>query len=147
MVLQLPEAGGHEEISEWGADLQLLRRAVRMAARDDGGGAGSARRCRERRLCSFFRHERMAVAMALAESLHHSAPRGLEGRGGREMNYKGVLRTMPPLPPLPFPFQAAGAPHFAMDAGEDVGGTSRRAASTTAGDAAVAGRRAHGGRL
>ena len=48
-----------------------------MAERDDaGGGTGSARRRRERRLRSMLRHERMSVAMALAESTHHSAPRG-----------------------------------------------------------------------
>ena len=34
---------------------------------------GSARRRRERRLRSMLRHERMSVAMALAERLHHSA--------------------------------------------------------------------------
>ena len=41
--------------------------------RDGDGGTGSARRRRQRRLRSFLRHERMAVAMALAERLHHSA--------------------------------------------------------------------------
>ena len=45
-----------------------------MAARDDAaGGTSSARRRRERRLRSMLRHERMAVAMALAEALHHSS--------------------------------------------------------------------------
>ena len=43
--------------------------------RDGGGGTGSARRRTERRLRSMLRHEQMAVAMALAESLHHSAQR------------------------------------------------------------------------
>ena len=37
------------------------------------GGTSSARRRRERRLRSMLRHERMAVAMALAEALHHSS--------------------------------------------------------------------------
>ena len=56
-----------------------------MAARDDaGGGTGSARRRRERRLCSHLRHERMAVAMALAESTHHSAQRQKTARAGGE---------------------------------------------------------------
>ena len=41
--------------------------------REVGGGTGSARRRRERRLRSMLRHERMAVAMALAEALHHSS--------------------------------------------------------------------------
>ena len=43
--------------------------------RDAGGGTGSARRRREGRLRSMSRHERMSVAMDLAESTHHSAQR------------------------------------------------------------------------
>ena len=46
-----------------------------MAARDADGGTGSARRRRERRLRSWAKHERLSVAMALAEKLHHSANR------------------------------------------------------------------------
>ena len=38
---------------------------------------GSARRRRERRLRSMLRHERMSVAMAVAEKLHHSAYRSV----------------------------------------------------------------------
>ena len=50
-----------------------------------GGGTGSARRRRERRLRAFLRYARMSVAMALAESLHHSAPRGQKtARAGGE---------------------------------------------------------------
>ena len=45
---------------------------------DVGGGTGSARRLRERRLRSFLRHERMAVALHLAEALHHSSGASLE---------------------------------------------------------------------
>ena len=41
--------------------------------REGAGGTSSARRRRERRLRSMLRHERMAVAMALAEALHHSS--------------------------------------------------------------------------
>ena len=37
------------------------------------GGTSSGCRRRERRLRSMLRHERMAVAMALAEALHHSS--------------------------------------------------------------------------
>ena len=37
--------------------------------------AGSARRRRERRLRSWWRHERMSIAAALVEATHHSAPR------------------------------------------------------------------------
>ena len=41
-----------------------------MAAHDDG--ASVAKRRRERRLPSWWRHERMSIACALAEALHHS---------------------------------------------------------------------------
>ena len=44
--------------------------AVAMSER-----AGAAERRRERRLRSWLRHERMTVAMALAEQLHHSINR------------------------------------------------------------------------
>ena len=47
-----------------------------MAARvGAAGGTSSARRRRERRLRSWAKHERLSVAMALAEKLHHSAYR------------------------------------------------------------------------
>ena len=50
-----------------------------------GGGTGSARRRRERRLRAYLRYARMSVAMALAESTHHSAPRGQKkAKAGRE---------------------------------------------------------------
>ena len=39
-------------------------------------GTGFARRRRERRLRSFWRHEKLAIQMALSEAMHHSAPRG-----------------------------------------------------------------------
>ena len=41
-----------------------------VVEREAGGGTGSARRRRERRLRSMLRHERMSVAMALAEITH-----------------------------------------------------------------------------
>ena len=41
--------------------------------RDAGGGTGGARRRRERRLRSTMRHERVAVAMVVAEATHHSS--------------------------------------------------------------------------
>ena len=40
-----------------------------------GGGSGAARRHRERRLCSWAKHERLSVAVGLAEKPHHSANR------------------------------------------------------------------------
>ena len=46
-----------------------------VAREAGGGGTGSVRRRRERRLRQWHRHERMTVAMALAEFTHHSAPR------------------------------------------------------------------------
>ena len=47
-----------------------------MAARvGAAGGTSSARRRRERRLRAWTKHERLSVAMALAEKLHHSANR------------------------------------------------------------------------
>ena len=61
----------------------------------------AARRRRERRLRQFLRHERLSVAMALAESNHHAAPRGqkMARAGGveREENYEPRLLD-PPLP-------------------------------------------------
>ena len=50
------------------------QRSVLMAERVAAGS--SARRRRERRLRSFWRHEKMAIQMALSEAMHHSAPRG-----------------------------------------------------------------------
>ena len=43
---------------------------------DRAHGTGSARRRRERKLRSFWRHEKVAIQMALSEAMHHSAPRG-----------------------------------------------------------------------
>ena len=84
-----------------------------MADRD----SGAAMRRRQRRLRQFMRHERLTVAMALAEMTHHSAPwrqtMARAGRGGPDVLYGRV-----PEDALP---QAAGAWYFAMDAGEDVG--------------------------
>ena len=67
-----------------------------VVEREAGGGTGSARRRRERRLRSMLRHERMSVAMALAEYTHHSAPRGqkMARAGGGSAS---TLRKM--LPP------------------------------------------------
>ena len=71
-----------------------------MAARvDASGGTGCARCRRERRLRSHLRHERMAVAMALAESTHHSAQRQKTARAGREA--RDALHGHVPEAPLP----------------------------------------------
>ena len=42
---------------------------------------GAARRRRERRLRSWLKHERLTVAMALAEASHHTAPQGQDSQG------------------------------------------------------------------
>ena len=42
----------------------------------DCAGTSFARRRRERRLRSWWRHERMTVAMELAVATHHSSPKG-----------------------------------------------------------------------
>ena len=63
--------------------------------------AGAARRRRERRLRSWLKHERMTVAMALAEASHHTAPRGQRtaraGVWGHELNFTATVRD-PPTP-------------------------------------------------
>ena len=41
-----------------------------------GAATGAAKRRRERRLRSHWRHEKLAIQMALSEAMHHSAPRG-----------------------------------------------------------------------
>ena len=65
-----------------------------------GGGTGSARRRRERRLRQFLRHERLSVAMALSEKKHHSAPRGQrKDRAGGEARV--ALHGHVPEAPLP----------------------------------------------
>ena len=62
--------------------------------------SGVARRRRERRLRSMLRHERMTVAMALAEFSHHSS-RGQRmaraGVWGHEQNHTAKVRK-PPTP-------------------------------------------------
>ena len=87
-----------------------------MAERGDaGGGTGSARRRRERRFRSFLRHERMSVAMALAESTHHSAQRQKTPRAVRGVRVELHGDDPEQLPPSP---QAAGAQHFFLDLDE-----------------------------
>ena len=64
-----------------------------------------------------MRHERLTVAMALAEMNHHAAPRGQTmaraGGGARDVLYGRV--------PEDALTQAAGARYFAMDVGKDDG--------------------------
>ena len=67
-----------------------------MAARGDAaGGTSSARRRRERRLRSWAKHERLSVAMALAEKLHHSANRTVLPKK-KEVEQDCALRGLKP---------------------------------------------------
>ena len=62
--------------------------------------AGAAKRRRERRLRQFLRHERLTVAMLLAESQHHAAPRGQnKARSGEEAR----VALHGPVPEAPLP--------------------------------------------
>ena len=66
----------------------------------DLAGTGAARRRRERRLRQFMRHERLSVAMALAEYSHHTSRGQRVARAGgveREENFEPRLQD-PPLP-------------------------------------------------
>ena len=97
--------------------------------------AGAAKRRRERRLRQWQRHERMTVAMALAEATHHAAPRRQKPvsaiRGVEEQVTHVGLRAQKTPPPrerpgiLPEPlaqrsdrsrrhFSADGLPQLAM---------------------------------
>ena len=68
------------------------------------------RRRRERRLRQFLRHERLDVAMALAETTHHSALRRPKQARGEEseVKYTAEFRNTPL-------FKTADAQFFAMD--------------------------------
>ena len=94
-------------------DLHRKTQAVDM---DVDRATGAAWRRRQHRLRSWWRHEQQTVAAVLA-TLQHQCPTGTEDgqdRGGAREELHAALRKMPPP-------QAAGAQHFAMDAGEDVG--------------------------
>ena len=60
-----------------------------MWSQVNGEHAGAAMRRRQRRFRQWLRHERLSVAMALAENSHHAAPRGQmkarAGRGARDL--------------------------------------------------------------
>ena len=95
-------------------------------------GSGAAKRRRDRRLRMHWRHEQL-TQMALAAALHHSRDVGPVRTARAGVRAREELHGYAPEDAPPSPPQAAGAQHFAMDAGEDVwGGTSRQAASTVA---------------
>ena len=85
-----------------------------MAAHEaQGGGTGSARRRRERRLRAYSRYARMSVAMSLAETQHLSAQRPKKARAReeeREVHYTAAFRTTvpPPEPELFDLFEESG---------------------------------------
>ena len=64
--------------------------------------ATAAARRRQRRLRSWLRHERMTVAMTLAEMSHHTAPRGPKmarvWEGVEHEQHDGLRAQKPPLP-------------------------------------------------
>ena len=76
---------------------------------------GAAQRRRERRLRSWYRHEKQTVRMALATYSHHTALWGQKtaraGEEDNEMHFTATFRANPPS-------QAAGTQHFAMDVDE-----------------------------
>ena len=93
---------------------------------------GAAKRRRERPLRSWAKHERQTVAMALAEALHHSAPRrpktaragvrpgvleDLEPRRETELvSYAALRGPKPPSPGVP----SVAAPLLAAPAADGV---------------------------
>ena len=64
--------------------------------------ATAAARRRQRRLRSWLRHERMTVAMTLADMTHHTAPRGPKmarvWEGVEHEQHDGLRAQKPPLP-------------------------------------------------
>ena len=84
-------------------------------ARDAEDG-GIAKRRRERRLRQFLRHERLTVAMLLAEIQQHAAPRGqnmARSRGEEsELNNATGQKTPPP--------RATSTVYFSLDDNGDV---------------------------
>ena len=78
--------------------------------------AGAARRRRERRLRSWLKHERMTVAMALAEASHHTAPRGQRTARAREWVRDEVHGHVPEAPTPSEP----GTRYFSLDDNDSV---------------------------
>ena len=88
-----------------------------LASVRDANATGAARR-RQRRLRQWLRHERLSVAMALAESQHHTAPRGQKKararEGGSELQYTATFqKTRPPQPEL-FQLPAGDGQHLCL---------------------------------
>ena len=86
-----------------------------LASVRDANASGAARR-RQRRLRQWLRHERLSVAMALAEYNHHSAlrrPTMARARGEESELYNGTGQTTPLS-------RAASTQYFSLGDDEDV---------------------------
>ena len=81
-------------------DLCAEPKRVTMAFVARDAGSSAARRRRERRLRSMLRHERMTVAMALAEMTHNSAPRRpmMARAWGEESEMNNAMGQTTPFP-------------------------------------------------
>ena len=86
-----------------------------LASVRDANASGAARR-RQRRLRQWLRHERLSVAMALAEYNHHSALRRptMARARGEEIELYNVTGQTTPLP------RAASTQYFSLGDDEDV---------------------------
>ena len=84
----------------------MMRGPLSEPAKEDMSSvahATAAARRRQRRLRQFLRHERLTVAMLLAERDHHTAPRGQkQARSGEEVRVArhGQVPEQPPQPEL-----------------------------------------------
>ena len=92
-----------------------MKTALVVGIMDVEHATGSALRRRQRRLRQWLRHERMTVAVALAECQHHAAPRGQSmaraRRRARDVLHGHALDDAPP--------RAASTLYFSLD--DDVG--------------------------
>ena len=81
-----------------------------LASVCDANAPGAVRR-RQRRLGLWLRHERLSVAMALADNNHHSAPRRptMARARGEESEMNNAMGQMTPLP------EAASTQYFTLD--------------------------------
>ena len=103
-----PPLRGHfgSRLRQVDAFVDFSRFVVDMPVHGEHAATGSAMRRRQRRLRQWHRHERMTVAMALAEATHHSAPLGQRtaraGVWGHEQNYTATIWNTPTPQPEVF---------------------------------------------
>ena len=84
---------------------------------DVDSAPSAARRRRERRLRQFLRHERLTVAMALAETLHHTSQGQKIARASEEENEMHVAMGQTTPPP-----RAEAAKLYPLTPGAEAGG-------------------------